>query len=139
MSQGQEMAAARQWLYGVLHGDATLLGLGRDVFPGGTAPESFGFPFVTFQFMSGRDLMEIASIRIWTNMIWLVKVVGETADISTLDAIWARIDVLLHRGSGTPAAGTVWACVRESTFELPETIQGKQYRSLGGTYRLYAT
>jgi hypothetical protein len=133
------MAAARQWLYGVLHGDVTLMGLGRDVFPGGTAPESFGFPFITFQFMSGLDYAAVGAYRIWTNMIWLVKTVGETADVSTLDAIMARIDVLLHRGSGTPTAGIVWACVRESTFELPETIQGKQFRSLGGTYRLYAT
>lgn len=139
MAQGQEIAAARQFLYGALHGDATLMALIHDVWPGGSAPEGTAFPFVTFQFMSGIPYAAVGAYRIWLNMIWLVKAVGETADTSTLDGIFARIDALLQRGSGTPAAGTVWSCVQETAFELPEVVSGKQYRSLGGTYRLYAT
>lgn len=136
---GLEMAAARQYLYGALHGDATLMALVHDVWPGGSAPEGTAFPFVVFQFMSGVPYAAVGAYRIWNNMVWLVKAVGETADISALDTIVARIDTLLQRGSGTPAAGTIWSCVQETTIEYPETISGKQYRHLGATYRLFAT
>lgn len=139
MSAGLEASAAEQYLYNTLHGDATLMALIHDVWPGGSAPQGTAFPFVTFQFMSGIDYAAVGAIRIWSNMLWLVKAVGETANFADLNAIVARIDTLLHRTSGTPADGTVWSCTREQTINLPESVQGKQYRHSGALYRLYAS
>src|SRR5947209_4187034 len=136
------MAAARQWLFGTMTGDPTLTGL----LPGGAtsgvnnvkAAQGTPYPLVVYQFMSGIDYAAVGAFRIWTNMIWLIKAVAESADAATLDAIVARIDTLLHRASGTPASGTVWACVRETTIDYPEDVSGRSYRHLGGTYRVYA-
>lgn len=139
MTAGLEFAAAEEYLYGTLHGDGTLMALIHDVWPGGSAPQGTLYPFVTFQFMSGMDYAAVGAYRIWTNMLWLVKAVGETANFADLSAIVARIDALLHRTSGTPADGTVWSCTREQTINLPEVVSGKQYRHSGALWRLYAT
>jgi hypothetical protein len=137
------MAAARQWLFGTLTGDATLVAM----LPGGAtagvnnmqAEQGTPYPFVVYQFMSGIDYAAVGAFRIWTNMVWLVKAIGDTADVAALDAIAARIDTLLQRGSGTPVAGNVWSADRQTTVEYPESVEGRQYRHLGGTYRIYAS
>lgn len=139
MTAGLEAPAAEEWLYATLHGDATLMALVHGVWPGGEAPQGTAYPFVTFQQMAANDYAAVGAFRIWTNMLYLVKVVGETPDFASLNTAVARIDTLLHRGSGTAADGTVWSCVREQVIRLPETVQGKQYRTAGALYRLYAT
>lgn len=139
MAQGLEPDVADEWVYTTLHGDATLMALISDVFSGGAGPEGATFPFATFQNMSGMDLAVVGAFRIWTDLVYLVKVVGHTADFQSLKTAVARIDVLLHRSSGTTADGTIWACVREQTIRLPEVVKGDQYRHSGGLYRLYAT
>jgi len=139
MSAGLETAAAEEYLYSTLHGDGTLMALIHDVWPGGIAPQGTPYPFVTFQFMSGIDYAAVGAFRIWTNMLWLVKAVGETATFADLNAIVARIDTLLHRTSGTPVDGTVWSCTREQVINLPEVVSGKQYRTSGALWRIYAS
>ncbi len=137
--QGLEVDACEEFIYNTLHGDATLLGLVTDVY-NTLAPQSTAYPFVVFQEMSGNDLMVTGAIRVWTGMQFIVKVVGQTADYGDIKAAVARVDTLLHRGSGTPADGTVWSCVREQTVRLVETGPGGQaYRHGGGIYRLLAS
>jgi hypothetical protein len=138
MTAGLEAATAEEHIYGLLHGDATLMGLVGDIWDT-QAPQGATFPFVVYQFMTGNDLMEVASIRIWSNMLFLIKVVGQTGNYSDLNAAVARIDTLLHRTSGAVADGTVWACIRQQVFRLPEMVSGKQYRSAGAIWRIYAT
>lgn len=139
MAQGLEVDAAEEWLSATLSGDATLSAL----LPGGVwnteASQGTAYPFVLFQFMSGLPYAAVGAFRIWESLIYMVKVIGETADYQTLKTPLARIDVLLHRGSGTAADGTIWACVKEQSIRLPEAVQGKHYRSSGALYRLYAT
>lgn len=140
MSAGLEPDVAEEFIYGLLNGDATLTGLlAGGIKPGGSAPQGTPYPFVTYQMMSSIDLMVVDAIRIWTNLVYLVKVVGESADYQTLRAVVARIDALLHRASGTATDGTIWACVREQSIRMPEVVSGKQFRHDGGLYRLYAT
>lgn len=140
MAQGLEADAAEEWLRTTLTADATLTTLvPNGVWPGGTAPQGVAFPWITFQFMSGVPYAAVGAYRIWESLSYLVKVVGETADYQSLRTAFARIDTLLHRGSGSSADGTIWACVQEQIIRLPETVQGKQYRHSGALYRLYAT
>lgn len=139
MSAGLEVEAAEEWLYDTLHGDATLMAEVVDVYGGGAGPEGTAYPFATFQMMSGIDLMVVGAFRVWTELVYQVKIVGETADFQDLKTAVARIDALLHRASGSSADGTLWACVREQTIRMPEVVEGKQYRHSGALYRLYAT
>lgn len=140
MSAGLEADAAEEWLFNTLNGDATLTGLlAGGVKPGGSAPQGTPYPFATFQHQAGNDYAAVGAFRIWTNLVYLVKVVGRSADYQTLRTAVARIDALLHRASGTGADGTVWACVREQTIRMPEIVAGDQYRHDGALYRLYAS
>jgi hypothetical protein len=136
---GLEPAVAEEWLDTTLNGDATLIGLVPSGAWNTQAKENTTYPLIVYQFMSGIDHVEVASIRIWTNLVYLVKVIGETADLASLNAAVARIDALLHRASGSATDGTVWACVREQTIRLPDSVAGRQYRHSGGLYRIYAT
>lgn len=137
MTAGLEAASADEFVYSTLHGDSTLMGLVGGIW-NTQADQGATYPLVVYQFQSGTDLMVVDAVRIWTNMMYLVKVIGQTADYAALNPALARIDTLLHRTSGAVADGTIWACVRETAFRLPETISGKQYRSSGAQYRIYA-
>lgn len=134
---GLEAAAAGEFLYSALHGDATLMTLVGDIWED-EPPQGATYPLIVYQFMSGIDLMVIGANRVWSNMIWLVKAVGQTANYGDLNAVVARIDTLLHRGSGVVADGTIWVCIREQTVRLPEDVLGKPYRSVGAQYRINA-
>lgn len=138
MAAGTEVDAAEQFIFNALSGDATLTAMIGGVF-NTEAPQSVAFPFVIYQNMSAVDYAAVGANRIWTNQVFMVKVVGDTADYSTLSPAVARIDVLLHRGSGTALAGIVWAAVREQVIRQPESVSGKPYRHSGALYRLYAS
>lgn len=128
-------------MFNTLSGDAQLRGGATPLVQGihnTMAPENSLYPLVLFQFMSGIDYAAVGAYRIWTNLIYMVKVIGQTADFGDLQAAVARIDVLLHRGNGAAADGNVWACVREQTIRLPDEVANKQFRHSGGLYRLYA-
>lgn len=131
--------AADSWLAGVLSGDVTLAGLvGARVY-GHLAPQGAIFPLVLFAMQSGIDVQTLGPNRIMSNLVYVVRGVAEGGSFGTpLSAIAERIDAVLQAKSGTTAAGAVYACVREQPYTLIETGNGRQYRHLGGVYRLYA-
>lgn len=131
--------AADSWLYGVLIGDVTLTGLvGARVY-GHLAPQEATFPLVLFAMRSGVDVQTLGPNRIMSNLVYVVRGVTESSSFGTpLSVIAERIDVVLQAKSGTTAAGAVYACVREQPYTLIEMSKGRQYRHLGGIYRLYA-
>lgn len=141
MAAGLEMDAAEEFIYATLKGDATLMALtpSADVY-NSQPDQGTVFPVIVYQFMSGIDYAAVGAIRIWSSMIYLVKVVGQTANVQDLKAAVARIDVLLHRASGTAADGTIWASVREQTISLPPDMSnGQIYHHRGALYRVYAS
>lgn len=135
---GREADVADEFLYNTLHGDAALMGLVTNVYNSEGTQGIVIYPAVIFQFMSAVDYAAVGAARIWADMIYLVKVVGETADYAVLGPAVARIDTLLHRASGTVADGTVWSCTREQPFRMPDSLASKQYRHAGATYRIRA-
>lgn len=135
---GREADAADEFIFTTLHGDATLMGLVTDVYNSEGTQGVAIFPAVIFQFMSAVDYAAVGAARIWADMIYLVKVVGETADYAVLGPAVARIDTLLHRASGTVTDGTVWSCTREQPFRMVDNVASKQYRHAGATYRILA-
>ena len=135
-----EIVTAETWLYTKLHGDATLLAL----VPGGVytwpVPTTVTGAYVLYQMQSGVDIRGVGPSRLGVNGLWLVRVVAETLSFGgNLLTAADRIDVLLQAASGTVTAGVVWACVREEPFQLVETKDGRQWRHLGGQYRVFVT
>lgn len=139
MTAGLEAASAEEYLYATLHGDATLAALVPNGIWNTQADEDTPYPIVVFQLMSALDTSAVGANRIWTDMVYLVKAIGQTADPGALDPIAARIDALLHRASGSASDGTVWAIVREQVIRMPENVAGRFYRHSGGMYRIYAS
>ncbi|MBP8291937.1 MAG: hypothetical protein KAX65_04140 [Caldilineaceae bacterium] len=133
-----EIVTAETWLYTKLHGDATLLAL----VPGGVytwpVPATYSGQYVLYQMQSGVDIRGVGPSRLGVNGLWLVRVVAEALSFGgNLQTAANRLDVLLQAASGTATGGTVWSCVREQPFQLVELANGRQFRHLGGIYRLW--
>lgn len=129
---------ADEFLSSKLNGDATLLGLvpsraWRDKPPAGTA-----HPFVVWQFQTGTELRGAGPVRIWSDLIYAVKVVGQGANVAALKAAVDRIDALLDLGRATVGSGEIVACTLEGFVSYPETVNGLDYQHVGGRYRLLA-
>lgn len=145
MTQGLELDTAEGWLYATLHADSTLEtlveGSGRDwlynTSGGALVPTDAVYPLVTYQFQSGVDVMEVSSIRIMVNTLYLVSVWAKKADFAAVKDAAARLDVLLHRAAGTTSDGTVFGCRREDPFRQATTPNGVAFRRAGGIYRLF--
>jgi hypothetical protein len=130
-----ETVVADTWLYGRLAGDAELMSGVTGVFAD-VAPEGTAFPFVVFSFQSGRDTVGLGGTRIFTGATYQVKVISDKPSYGAIKALANRIDAVLHQASGAVADGTVISSVREEPVRYTETTAGKQFRHLGGLYRL---
>ena len=133
-----ELAAIDRWLVAVLTGDSTLHGLVADRIFDGIAPQGTLAPYIICQTQAPHDVAGVGAVRIMVESVSIIKCLAEGTSYSTLHAIANRIDALLHKASGTNADGTVLGCVREMPFKMAETTEGKEYRWLGGVYRIWA-
>jgi hypothetical protein len=142
-----ESARARSWIWQTLANDTTLAngsppstpGIGKRIH-NGRAPQGEKFPLVIMQLLSpGNDLIVVGGQRIWSDMLWLVKVVNEGTSTAPIEASADRIDALLHTKNGTVVGGVVHVAVRERPHELPERTDGVDYVNLGGEYRVKAS
>ena len=141
MTAGLELLTARQFLYAKLAADSTLTGIVSTRIYAELAPEAATFPLVMIIEMSpGNDLRVMGTGRIWSDPLFLVKAVDQTAALTgNLKTLATRIDAVLHGASGSATDGTVWACSRERPFSMAETGPGGiQYRHMGGVYRVLA-
>lgn len=109
------------------------------------APASFQsnpeYPFIVYQVQSAIDYRVVGTYRVWADTLYIVKGINAGADFGTLAPLAEAIDEALTSDSGgavSSPAGEVFMCVREETFRLSETEEGKTFRHLGGLYRLYA-
>jgi hypothetical protein len=100
------------------------------------APAEAILPYIVFAMQDGDDVRVLANKRIMTNLVYLVKVVGEE-DITVLAPINDRIDALLDGAQLiSNAHGLVLGCTRESPINYPEVIGTVIYRHLGGLYQI---
>lgn len=133
-----ETLVAETWLAAVLSGDSVLnTAVGGRIY-GYVAPQGTPLPFVLFQQQAARDVAGVGPSRIMSNLLYIVKVIGQTNSFTSLEAAANRIDAVLQAASGTNVRGAVYACVREAPFALVESTDTGQYRHLGGQYRLFA-
>lgn len=129
---------AQTFIYGRLHGDATLMGM----IPGGIhedyAPDGTASPWVVVKEMDpGRDNQPLGAPRIGSKPLYIVEAVGKLRSYLPLDPIAARIDQLLQGASGPAGDGYIFDCRRVGSWQQAELIDTVDYRHLGGQYRLF--
>lgn len=144
---GRELWIAESWIYQVLQADATmetlLPGTNEQTIWPGIAPVGTPEPYVIASFQGSEDINGLGSglARIMSGILYQVAVYGPFSTLGALAPIAMRIDELLHGKSGelldgATVLGTVLSCVRQRPLTLPEVAGGRQYRRLGGVYRL---
>lgn len=103
------------------------------------APQGAALPYIVFSVQGAfDDLTDVGAVRVWANLLYLVKVIGQGESYSALQATADAIDARLHKVRG-PVGSThyVDSCIREQPFRMAETpASGVSYRHLGGLYRL---
>jgi hypothetical protein len=143
-----EISIAESWTYQVLAGDPTMQALAGGNLEGrlwpGIAPAGTVEPYVIMSFQAARDVNALGNglARILSRPEYQVVAMGPAIALGVLDPWAARIDELLHGKSGTlldddlvSVLGRVYSCIRVRPFTLPQAVEGKQYRRLGGIYR----
>lgn len=133
-----EIVTAERWLYGKLKNDATLTGLASGGVYTWPVPAGITLPYVLYQNQTGTDIRGTGATRIGVNGLWIVRAIAETYSFGgNLQSAADRIDALLHGKASAVTGGVVWACVRTEPFQLVEMADGRQFRHLGGIYRIY--
>lgn len=133
--------AGASFIYSVLANDATLGALvGTRVYED-IAPRDANLPYVVFQMYAPNDVVGVGANRLWTQDLWMIKVIARQLSYKgDLQSAAKRVDALLHAADGSTVDGQVWACTREREVRYPETRDGgEQVRHLGGIYRILAS
>ena len=131
-----EILGTSKWLKQVIEADlktaqGMISGAYLDLIPADKA-----LPAVRYSVFGSRDVRGNASVRILSNIDWLVVVVREGLDVAPLVPIADRLDTVLNEASGEVADVWVGACFRLEPFQITErSDSGVQYRHAGGIYR----
>lgn len=132
-----ELTRVDQWIYERLTGDSALTAIvGTKVFVD-NAPQGTAFPFVVFSLEYAADVVSHNHTRIMVESLWRIRVnkASESYD-NEMQAVADRIDVLFDRTSGTAGGAAIFSSVRDEPYKRPLIDEGKQYRALGGLYRV---
>jgi hypothetical protein len=124
------------WLYSVLHGDSSLVAAAPGGIYADMAPLGVTGVYVTYALMAGSDVLTISGVRMLMRALYVVRATGEGNSYSVVTTAADRIDALLKRTSGSTSGGLILSCVREEPVRYGELVDGKQFRHLGGLYRI---
>lgn len=130
------------WLQTVLAGDTTLsTAVGGRIIGDMGDLGTFTTPYVQHVFQSTRDVTTVDGTIIDTDNLVVVKAVTQTGSWGALTTIAARIHTLLHSPgvTYTLTGGASLTCVRERAVKIIDEETGRQYRHLGGQYRIRAS
>lgn len=126
-----------RYVYERLTGDPTVMAhLGgepkvyADVAPLGTTA-----PWVIYSLTSASDVMGVGQARYWSRLQVLIRCTHVGESFAPVDALYQRVDALLHGSAGTVTGmGQVLSVIRQEPVRFTEQADGQQYRHLGGTY-----
>jgi hypothetical protein len=92
---------------------------------------------VIYGFQSGFDTLTNNAIRLITQPLYQVRASGPVSMIDQVAIAAGYVDDLLKRTKNTSVPGGFVAdCHRESPLYIPNTIDGVQWASIGGLYRM---
>jgi hypothetical protein len=131
---GTESLTVVGWIHQTLTADAALTGVGvYDT----VAPADATFPLIIVAEAGDiADTNVLPATRVLTTGTWQVRVAVEGMSWAPAAALVQRIDELLQSGTATLQNGTVLGCSRVAPLKYAEEANGRQYRHLGGLYRV---
>lgn len=133
-----ETSRVARYLFDTLSGDVELMSLVSGVFEV-PAPQGCSFPLVCFSLSSAVDTTTGDTLqRIFSHQLWTVMAVVDDVSFSAAVPIVDRVDALLEGSSGEADGAVVYKVSREGSVRTVEEVEGRQYRHLGGEYRILA-
>jgi hypothetical protein len=138
---GTEVLTAQAWIDDLLEGDTALMADATGGVWDGPADTGTPYPIVRYESLSTRIVgTATGGGEVMLNSLWLVRGVIDGNSYAPLLGIAERIQALLAGSETTVTSlGTIESCVREEAFQQAEETGGKQYRHLGGIYRVYVS
>lgn len=137
--------ATRRAIYGKMSGDTTLTNMLAAGAPGYTqaiyhyeAPQDVRFPFVIFSKSSGVPTEAMSDPSAYETDVWLIKGVDQSSSADKVEAIAARIAVLLNDASLSISGANLMYLRRQSDVDYSELSDGVSYRHCGSLFRLVA-
>lgn len=138
---GVENLLAEKWIKDTFDADSAPGGLVQAATGGiwdGPARDGTKYPIVRYDPQSpGVEARGVSTTTIWLDSLWLIRGVVDGTSYEPLRTIASRIYALLH-GSHDIAVtdGMIMWCVREQAFQQEIVEAGREYRHLGGIYRI---
>lgn len=106
------------------------------------APATAEFPYIVYQSQTPPNVVRgVGDAEVMVDTIYIVKAIAQGSDYSALVPVANAIRTALVSANGeviTGAVGTVFTCQYERGFSLVENEQTKQFRHLGGEFRIQA-
>ena len=102
------------------------------------APENSPLPVVIFSQQSATDRITGNSYRVWSEMVYLVKVAGMSP--SSIDAMVDKIDTALDKQQNVTVgtSGLVLSCVRDGPYNMTDKTSSGTIYYRGAYYRIRA-
>ena len=131
---GVELLTVASWIHQTLTSDPLFANVGvYDT----VAPADASFPLVIVAEAGDiADTNVLPASRVMTTGTWQVRVAVEGMSWSPAVPLVMRIDQLLQGGTATLENGSVLGCSRIAPIKYAEEANGRQYRHLGGLYRV---
>jgi hypothetical protein len=136
-----ETLVAEQFIVSKLKSDSVLVGALAQGLNGiwtDAADVSAQYPLVQVVFYSGSDLRHLGNEFVWSDLVYIIRGCCQGASFLPLKTIAQRITSNLDGANGTTSDGTVFGCVRQAPFRMSESDGERQFRYLGGTFRIFA-
>lgn len=132
------VAVILRWSGARARADGTLMGLVQNQLYRDIAPQSSASrPFLIHSVDNPSDLRVVGAVRVWSNVMLLIKAVDRPANYAALAAIMAQADSLFDNPAAMSFEGSyINSCLRESTFDY---IDDTQYQHVGANYRVEVT
>lgn len=135
---GIEQQVAADWLFDTLSADSVIAAAAVGGVWDGPAKDETPYPILRFDLQSALTVRGNSFFEIMQNMLWLVRMVGVGGSYVPLEQAAQQIQSLLHGVSAVPVSGgMIESSAREQTFRQSRVDGGREFRHLGGLYRIY--
>lgn len=132
-----EELTVNRWIFQTLSNDEAIRAVvGERVFDT-IAPNNAEYPIIVFSSSSPRDVRGVR-VRAMSTFSYTVKVIDKAKTYSGIEALAEAIDKALELKSGPAAGGVILSCHRETPFSYIESVDGLEFRHLGGLYFIAA-
>lgn len=129
-----------EWMYGVLVNDQQIQAVFGQRIYRKVMPQTSAYDHsLIMQYMGGATVAVINGVRVYSNMVVMLKATGKAGNYVALRNGMNRADALLHRATGSvPNATILWS---EHMAEIPlepVVYSGETYEQIAVNYRVMA-